>query len=163
LGPARALELERARHDAHGERPDLVLGDLGDHRRASGAGASTLAGGHEHHVRALQRLLDLVVALLGRGEPDLRVGARAQPLRELRPDVQLDVGVRHKERLVVGVHGDELDALEPRIDHAIHGVGATAADADDLYDSEITGTFHASLKRWSSLREAFPAYVSSAR
>ena len=131
---ARALELERPRDDADGQRADLVLGDLGDHRRAAGAGAAALAGGHEHHVRALQRLLDLVVALLGGGEADVGVGARAEALGQLRADVQLDVGVGHQQRLVVGVDGDELDALEAGVDHAVDGVGAAAADADDLDD-----------------------------
>ena len=60
-----ALELERARDDADGERADLVLGDLGDDGRGTGAGAAALAGGDEDHVRALQRLLDLVAALGG--------------------------------------------------------------------------------------------------
>ena len=55
-----ALELERARDDADGQRADLLLGDLGDDRRGAGAGAAALAGGDEDHVRALERLLDLV-------------------------------------------------------------------------------------------------------
>ena len=81
----RALEGERARDDADGQRADLVLGDLGDHRRGARAGAAALARGDEHHVRALERLLD-VVARLGRGAlADLRVRARAEALREGAP------------------------------------------------------------------------------
>ena len=133
----RALELERARDDADGQRADLVLGDLGDHRRGARAGAAALAGGDEHHVRALERLLDVVARLGRRALPDLRVGAGAQALGELVADVQLDVGVRHLERLVVGVAGDELDAGETGVDHPVHGIGSTAADTDDLDHCEI--------------------------
>ena len=37
------------------------------------------------------------------------------------------------ERLRVGVDRDELDALEVLLDHAVDGVAAAAADADDLH------------------------------
>ena len=61
-----------------------------------------------------------------------------------------DVGVGHQERLGVGVHGDELDAAQARVDHAVDGVGAAAADADDLDDGEIrpAGLLHR--HRWAS-------------
>ena len=138
----RALEGERARDDADGERADLVLGDLGDHGRGARAGAAALAGGDEHHVRALERLLD-VVARLGRGAlADLRVRARAETLGEGRADMQLQVGVRHLERLRVGVGRDELNAGQTGVDHPVHGIGSTAADSDDFDDCEITAGFH---------------------
>ena len=148
---------ERARDDADGERADLVLGDLGDHRRGAGAGAAALAGGDEDHVGALERLLD-VVARLGRGAlADLRVGARAEPLGEVVADVQLDVGVRHLERLGVGVAGDELHAGEAGVDHPVDGVGSAAADADDLDHCEIAACFHKFLSGPRVRVERFPA------
>ena len=51
--------------------------------------------------------------------------------------MDLDVGVAHLQRLGVGVDGDELDAAQSGVDHAVDGVGAAAADADDLDDGEI--------------------------
>ena len=42
-----------------------------------------------------------------------------------------------QQRLRVGVDGDELHALEPGVDHAVDGVAATAADADDLDHREV--------------------------
>ena len=92
---------------------------------------------HEHHVGALQRLLDVVAGLGGGGEADVGVGARAEALGRLVADVQLDVGVAHRERLGVGVGGDELHAAQSRVDHAADGVGAAAADAHDLDDRQI--------------------------
>ena len=54
-----------------------------------------------------------------------------------RADVDLHVGVAHHERLRVGVHRDELDAGEARVDHPVDGVRAAAADADDLDHCEV--------------------------
>ena len=127
---------------ADGQGADLVLGDLGDDRRGAGAGAAALAGGDEHHVRALERLLDLVARLGRRALTDVRVGAGAEALGELVADVELDVGVAHRERLGVGVAGDELDAAQPRVDHSVDRVRAAAADADDFDDCEVTAAFH---------------------
>ena len=138
----RALEVERPRDDADRQRADLVLGDLGDDRRGAGAGAAALAGGDEDHVRALERLLDLVARLGGRAVADLGVGAGAEALGELVADVELDVGVAHLERLGVRVDGDELDAAQACVDHAVDGIGSAAADADDLDDCEVAAAVH---------------------
>ena len=71
----RALEVERPGDDADGQRADLVLGDLGDHRRGARAGAAALAGGDEDHVGALERLLDVVARLRPR-RPGRSAGSR---------------------------------------------------------------------------------------
>ena len=127
---------ERPRHDADRERAELAP-DLRDDGCAARSGAAALAGRDEDHVRALERFLELVAALLGRGEPDPRVGAGAEAARRLRADVDLLVGLGHEERLRVRVHGDELDARDSGLDHARDRVRAAAADADDLDDGEI--------------------------
>ena len=131
-----ALEGERLRDDADGQRAELA-GELGDDRRGAGAGAAALAGGDEDHVGALQRLLQLVAALLRRGLADGRIGAGAETARRGRADVDLHVGVAHHQRLRVGVDGDELDAGEAGVDHPVDGVRAAAADADDLDHREV--------------------------
>ena len=131
-----ALEDERLRDDADRERAELA-GELGDDRRGAGAGAAALAGGDEDHVGALQRLLQLVAALLRGGLADGRVGAGAEAARRRRADVELHVGVAHHERLRVGVDRDELDAGQAGVDHPVDGVRAAAADADDFDDCEV--------------------------
>ena len=136
LRAAAAFEHERLRDDADGERTHLAR-ELRDDRRSTGAGAAALAGGDEDHVGALQRLLQLVAALLRGCLSDGRVGARAEAARRLRADVDLHVGVAHHQRLRVGVDRDELDAGQAGIDHAVDGVRAAAADADDLDDGEV--------------------------
>ena len=60
-----------------------------------------------------------------------------RPRRQIPTDVELDVGVAHQQRLGVGVDGDELDALQAGVDHAVDGVDAAAADADDLDDGQV--------------------------
>src|SRR5829696_134903 len=137
-----ALEGEGTRDDAHGEGADLLLGDLGDHRGGAGARSAALAGGHEHHVRALERLLDLVAALVGRAVADLGVRAGAQAARELVADLQLVVGVAHLQRLRVGVDRDELDALQAGVDHAVDRVDPAAAYADDLDHCQVATGVH---------------------
>ena len=104
----RALEPERRRDDADGERAELA-GDARDDRRRARAGAAALAGGDEHHVGAAERALDLVVGLLGGTAADLRVGAGAEALGQLAADVDLHGASLICELLDVGVDRDELD------------------------------------------------------
>src|SRR5262249_4712099 len=63
--------------------------------------------------------------------------ARPETARQLASDVELHVGVAHQQRLGVGVDGDELDALQPRIDHAVDGIDAATADTEDFDHSQI--------------------------
>ena len=132
----RALEGERSGDDADGQCAQLA-GDARHDRRAAGAGAAALAGGDEDHVGPLEDLLDLLRVVLGGLAADLRVGPGAEPAGELTPDVELDVGVAHEQRLRVGVDGDELDAAQPDLDHPVDGVDAAAADPDDLDDRDV--------------------------
>ena len=134
--PLRSLELERRRHDPDRERAEIAR-DLRDDRRGAGAGAAALARRDEHHVRAAQRVLQLVVALLGRAAADVGIGAGAEALRQLAADVDLHRRVAHVQRLDVRVHRDELDLADAGVDHPVDGVHAGAADADDLDHGEV--------------------------
>ena len=158
LGRALAtLEAERPRDDADRERPE-VAGDLGDDGRAAGAGAAALAGGDEHHVGALQDLLDLVGVLVGGALADDGVRAGAEPAGGLTSDVELHLGVGHQEGLRVGVDGDELDAPEACLDHPVHRVDAAPADADHLDDGEVVlGSIHRSSSPPGDLGRSPPA------
>ena len=121
---ARALEAERLGDDAHGERAELA-GDPRHDRARPRAGPAAGAGGHEDHVRALEQRLDLVV-LLHRGLRGRGPGLEPEPSPRvtLGADVQRDVRGRLLQRLEVGVDGDELDALDLGLDHAVDGVDA---------------------------------------
>jgi hypothetical protein len=136
--PTAALEPERA--GDHADRQCAGgTGHLGDHGGSAGAGAAALTRGDEHHVGALHHLVDLVVVGFSGRASDLGIAAGAETAGEVATDVELDVGVAHEERLGIGVDRDELDTLQPRIDHPVDRVDAAAADTDDLDHSEIVG------------------------
>ena len=82
------LEAERLGDDGDGQRAELA-GQAGDDRRGAGAGAAAEAGGHEDHVRAVERFDQLVGVLEGRLPADVRIGAGAEALGQLRADLQL--------------------------------------------------------------------------
>ena len=131
LGPDPALELER--QGADGDAEDVELGgQVGDDRRRARPRPAAQAGRQEDHVRALEELEELLGVLHGRLFARLGPAARAQPLGQLGADLDL---VRRPgccvQRLEVGVDGDEIDALDPGLDHPVEGVAAPSADADD--------------------------------
>ena len=118
-----------------------IVAELAPEARKNGrrarTGAAALACGDEDHVGALERLLQLVARLVRGGLAHGRIRARAETPCRAGPDVDLDIGVAHHQRLRIGVHGDELDSREAGVNHAVDGVRAAAADTDDLYDGEI--------------------------
>ena len=107
----------------------------GHHRRGAGARAAAHAGGDEDHVRPAQR---------GPGWPPGPRGRPSRRSRELppapRPPVSFVpmakrvVARSSAQGLLVGVDRDELHVLQRHRDHAVDGVGAAAAHADDLDD-----------------------------
>ena len=126
---ALALEMERLGDDADGEDADFARRARDDRRRA-GAGAAAHAGGDEDHVRAGEVIADLVDHFLRRGAADLGLRAGAEPLGHLHAHLDDALGLRHGERLRVGVGHDEIDALETGGDHVVDGIAAGAADAE---------------------------------
>ena len=119
----------------HAHRQDAeFLGDLGDHRRSAGTGALAHAGGDEHHVGAFQGSADVATLGLGRSPARLGIGTGAQT-----GITQLDgaAGQRTGQRLAVGVHGDELDALHATVDHVVDGIATATTDAHHLDDGAI--------------------------
>ena len=106
-----------------------------------GTGATALTSGDEDHVGPVQRLADVVLVVLGRLAPDAGVGPGTQATGQVAANVELGVGVGHEEGLSVRVHGNELDATQTGLDHAVDGVDATAADAHHLDDCLVVLRF----------------------
>ena len=130
-GALLALEGERLGHDTHGERASLSR-ELRDDGCRSGAGAAAHARGHEHHVRALNGLLQAVHVLERGLLAAVGVRAGAEPARDVAADRDLECGGVGAEGLRVGVDADELDALESEMNHGVDGVPTGATDADHL-------------------------------
>ena len=61
---------------------------------------------------------------------DFRLRAGAEALGHLRAELDQPLGLRHGQRLGVGVGDDELDAAQAGGDHVVDGVAAAAADAE---------------------------------
>src|SRR4029077_18163574 len=77
--------------------------------------------------------LDDALAILERGlATDLGIGARTEPFRHVRAELQRELRARVLERLRIGGGADEIDAFHIRMDHVADRVSAAAADADDL-------------------------------
>ena len=93
-------------------------------------GAAALAGGDEHHVRALEQRLDAVVVLHRGVVAEVGIRPGPEPARDVGAELQRHVCVGRVQRLRVGVERDELDAGHLGLDHAVDGVDAGPADAD---------------------------------
>src|SRR3546814_19061083 len=86
-------------------------------------------------MRAVQRLFDLRDAFLGGRAAYLGPRTRAQPLGDLRPQLDAPFGRPGVARLRVGVGAAEIDALAARRDHVCDGIAARPADADPRHRS----------------------------
>ena len=124
---ALALEAEGLGHHGYGQRAGLA-GDLGDDRGRAGAGAAAHAGGDEHHVGALEQLLDVIAALLSSLAPLVGVAAGTEAAGQLDADLDLALGGGLLQGLRIGVDGDELDSRDALVDHVLQRVSAAAAD-----------------------------------
>ena len=140
LHAAFAFEGKRLGDDRNGKRPHFA-GQRRNDRSRAGAGAAAEAGGDEDHVGAFQRFDDFV-GIFERGlAADFRIGAGAQAVGQLDAELNLHGRARHAQRLQIGVGDDELDALHAGIDHAVDGVAAASAHADDFDLGVVAGFF----------------------
>src|SRR4029079_13571419 len=83
-------------------------------------------------VCAADELLDALVIFQRGLATALGVSARAEAARDRATDLQLGRGGIAIQRLGVGIHDDELHALEAEVDHRIDRVAAGAPAADHL-------------------------------
>ena len=127
---ALALKGEGLGNDANGQDAQIVC-HLGHNGCCTGAGAAAHTGGDKDHLGALQGICDLVLAFLGSTLADLGISARAAALGELGAQLHLGGSMVLGQRLLVGVHCDEFDALQAVAHHAVDGVAAAAAHAYD--------------------------------
>ena len=119
---------------------DLLHGDLRHDGSGARARSAAFAGSHEDHVGTGERIADVGTRLLRGLGADLGVRPGTEPARELLADMDRAVGIGHEQSLTVRVDGDELDALDAGLDHAVDGVRSAAANADDLDHSQVVGS-----------------------
>src|SRR6266446_6335714 len=139
-----AFKRERLGDDSNAERAQLAC-ERSHYGRGAAARASAEAGGDENHVRTFERLDNFFRVFKSSFAADLRVGTRAQSLRQLRTELQLHRRLRQLQRLQIRIRRDELDALDFGPNHAINGIAAATAHTDNL-----------DLRRLKFLAEAHP-------
>jgi hypothetical protein len=71
---------------------------------------------------------------LGGIEADVGICSSAETSRQVATDIQLDIGIRHEQRLGIGVDGNELNSPQAMVDHSVDGVHSSATDSDDFDD-----------------------------
>ena len=134
------LEQKRPRDDADSECTGFAR-ELTDHRRRTGTRPTTHAAGDEHEIGVAKHTLGVFAVLVDGLTPDLGASPGTKSARELLADLYFDVGLGVHERLRVGIHRNELDALEVFLDHAVHGIAATAAYAHDFHAGVLGSAF----------------------
>src|SRR5271154_1560769 len=97
---------------------------LRHHRRGAGSGAAAHARGNEHHVSAGQVVAGLVDHLFGGGAADIGLRTGAETFGHRHAHLDDAFGPSLAESLRIRVGDDEIDALEPGIDHVVDGVTA---------------------------------------
>ena len=110
-------------------------------RRAARASSATQTRGHEHHVGSFEHLDNLVRVFQRCLSSHFRIGSRAQTLRQTAAKLNLHRRPRTRQRLQVCICDHEFDSLDARVNHAIHGVPAAAADTDHFYAGPGNGRF----------------------
>src|SRR6476619_7462884 len=74
-------------------------------------------------------IANFVDHLFGGGATNLGLRTGAETFGHLRAHLDDALCLRHRERLRVRVGDNEVDALQARRDHVVHGIAAGAADA----------------------------------
>src|SRR5262249_52235880 len=82
--------------------------------------------------RSFQHLNDLVRIFQGRLPPNFRIRAGPETFGQSATKLNLRGGARALERLQIRVSHHKLNALDPRVDHSVNSVAATAAHTNDL-------------------------------
>jgi hypothetical protein len=137
----RAFHRKRLRHDGHRQDTHL-LRELRNHRRRSGARAAAQAGSQEQHVRTFDDLLDAIAIFHRSLPPNLGIGARTEPFRDVAADLQAGLDPRPLQRLRVGVRADEVHAFDSGADHVRDRVAAAATDSEHFDDSCLAVSVH---------------------
>ena len=128
---ARTFKLKGLGNDADRQNAGLAR-DLGNNGGAAGARAAAHAGSDEHHIGILQRLGDLVAALLGSLAPNLGIRSGALTVRQLFADLDLIGCAGNIQRLFICIDCHEIHAARAGTHHAVDHIIAAAANADDL-------------------------------
>src|SRR5205807_7935451 len=132
LHSAPAFELKWFRNYRDRKSPQFS-GQRCDDWSAARARASAQTRSNENHVRTFEDFNDLVSIFECRLPAHFGIGAGAEAFGQSAAELNLNRRTRTLQRLQIGIGNDELDAFDAGVDHAIHRVGAAAANAHNFY------------------------------
>ncbi len=94
-------------------------------------------------MSAFERLGNCVFAFFGGFAAGFGVGACALALGQFFAYLDGNGSFRARERLFIGIDGDEFHTLYAALHHTVHSVAAAATDADDFdIDNIVETAFH---------------------
>ena len=128
-GAAFAFERKRQSGEANHHRASFAR-QLRDHGRRPRTRPAAQSGADEDHPRVRQILAQFIRGFDRGVVAQLGIAARAQAARHRPAELHLVRGDGAGERLHIGIHGQEIGALESVEHDAIKRIGAGTADAD---------------------------------
>ncbi len=127
-------------------------GQPGHHRRPPCTRAAAHPSGDKNHIGARKVFLEGLFVLHRRSPTDLGIGSGAQPFRHRRSQLNPHGRPARFERLSVGVCHQKINAAEFGIDHGIHRITSSPADADDFYAGFKNSVLHDFKHKFSSFK-----------
>ena len=146
---ATAFEAERLGHHTHGQYTHFTS-HFGHHRRRTGTGATTHAGGNEGHVRTFKLRTNLFPVRFRSRLAGFRLGAGTEAALAQR---QLGGCCIACQRLGIGVGSDELNAAHAFADHVLDGIATGTTYAEHLDDGALRLVFVDDFKHKDLLRK----------
>ena len=125
------FKAERTGNHRDGQRTLLVCGTSHD-RTCTCTGAATLTAGHEHHIGALERFLDIRLMILSGLGALLWVGTGTKTTAGGIVQGDLDISVGTHQILRVGIDRNKFNTLKTLSNHAIDGITASSTNTDNL-------------------------------
>ena len=125
------FELERLGDHGDGQRAELA-GEAGDDGRRAGPVPPPSPVVTNTMSAPPSAGISLSVSSSAAWRPTFGSAPAPRPLVSLPPICSFTGAGFELQRLQVGVGDDELDAVEPGLHHAVHGIAAAAAHADHL-------------------------------
>jgi hypothetical protein len=132
VSPHGALKFERPGDNADHQSGGICFGYLGNLRRRARARAASHAGCDEDQVRVENGLFYQFGRLKRRFPAALRIAAHAQAFGEIFSYLDAIGGFIAAKVLRVSIERDEINHADIGFNHAVNGVAAAAAHADDL-------------------------------
>ena len=131
------LKAEGLGDNADGKGTDFLASDFCNYRSCTGTSAAAFTCGNENHVGIGKSFANLGTGFLCCLTANLGVGTRTQTTGNFFADMDSLIGIGKKKGLTVSINGDEFNAFDAGFNHAVYGIRAAAANADNFDNRKI--------------------------